>query len=71
MIGIAIASLVAFPLTRYLLKGWLEEFAYKTSIDVVTCVESILIVSALGCVAIAYQAIRILRIKPLESIRYE
>lgn len=70
-VGIAVASVVALPFTLYMLRGWLEEFAFKTSIDVVTGLESILIVSALGCVALTYQAIRILRIKPIENIRYE
>jgi putative ABC transport system permease protein len=71
MIGIAIASMVAFPLTVVMLTDWLQEFAYKTSIDIVTVVESIILISALGCVAIAYQAIRILKLRPLESIRHE
>lgn len=71
VIGIMIASLVAFPLTVFMLTGWLEKFAYKTAIDMATCLESVLIISALGSVAILYQAIRILKIKPLECIRYE
>lgn len=71
MIGIAIAAIVAFPVTVLMLSAWLEAFAYKTPMDAFTGLESILFIIMLGCMATTYHAIRLRGLKPLDSIKHE
>lgn len=70
-VSIAVASLVAFPLSLFLLNRWLEQFAHKTSIESSLFLESIMIIGAVSLLAIAYHMIRIWKINPLETIRDE
>ncbi len=69
--AIVIAAMVTFPSTLYLLSLWLEKFAYKSSFDLVTGLKAIAVIGSLGLFAVAYQGVMIIRMKPLNSIRYE
>ena len=70
-VSIAVASLLAFPLSLLMLNRWLEKFAHKTSIEASLCMESLTIVAALSLLAILYHMVRIWRINPLETIKNE
>lgn len=70
-ISIAVASILAFPLSILMLNQWLEKFAHKTSIAPTLFLESLMVIVALNLLAIIYHMIRISKINPLETIKNE
>lgn len=68
---IATSALLAYPITALVLHKWLQTFSNKTTIDLISLAKAVAIVIGLVLFIIIYQAIKILRLNPLKSIRYE
>nr|MBI1229520.1 FtsX-like permease family protein [Cytophagales bacterium] len=68
---VLIGALLAFPIARWLMSQWLESFAYRTDIPVVTYLLAGGIVVAVAWLAIGYEAIKAARANPIESLRSE
>lgn len=68
---IVIGFIIAVPASFYLIDQWLENFVYRTSIDVFTYGISLLIVVAIVSLTISYQSIRAAQANPVNSLRVE
>jgi putative ABC transport system permease protein len=68
---ILFANLIALPVTYFILHRWLEGFAYRTEIQVLTFVVSAVTVFAIGYATIAYQSIKAALLNPVDAIRAE
>jgi len=68
---ILIANLIALPIAYIILHRWLESFAYRTGISVVTFVLSAVTVFVIGYSTIAYQSIKAALLNPVDAIRSE
>jgi len=68
---ILIANIIALPLAYYILHRWLESFAYRTGISVLTFIISAAIVFFIGYLTIAYQSIKAALLNPVDAIRIE
>jgi putative ABC transport system permease protein len=68
---ILISNLIALPIAYFILHRWLESFAYRTGISVVTFVISAVIVFVIGYSTIAYQSIKAALLNPVDAIRTE
>jgi putative ABC transport system permease protein len=68
---IIIAFLIACPFGYYLMKNWLESFAYQTGISLWSFVLAGTLVIVIGLAAVSFQAIKAARRNPIESLRYE
>lgn len=71
IILLVIASIIAWPVTWYFLKGWIDEFVYRTSIGtgpfiIATVLAAIIVVFTTG-----FRAIRAALANPVESLRNE
>lgn len=68
---VIVALFIAWPLTYYLMKNWIETFAYQTSIKLwmfgLSGISAILITF----ISIAYVAVKAARKNPVETLRYE
>lgn len=65
------SSLLAYPLSWYGIRVWLEGFAEKVSVGPVIYLLSTFIALAIGWLAIMYQAVRAARFNPAEALRYK
>jgi putative ABC transport system permease protein len=68
---VLIANLIGWPIAWYLMKGWLENFAYSAGMS-----PSIFIITALGAVllafaAVLYHTLKASRSNPVKSLRSE
>lgn len=71
-IAIAIfASFIAFPIAYYLINSWLNNFAYKTTIDIWIFILSGAIGIGVVMLTISFQAIKVSLINPVDSLRSE
>src|SRR5690606_4136022 len=55
---VCIAILIACPIALYLMKQWLNNFAYKTDLNIWTFAVGSIIAIVIAMVTISYQAIR-------------
>ena len=65
------ASLIAWPITYLLMRRWLEEFAYRTSMGIWIFVSATAVALVIAFATVSYQAIRIVLANPVEALRYE
>jgi len=68
---IAIASVIAIPVSYYLLDRWLQDYAVKAPLNWWLFVQGVVIVVALQTVVTIWQTLRAARRNPVESLRYE
>jgi putative ABC transport system permease protein len=71
-IGLLLAgTLLAFPLTYWVMKRWLAEFAYQHRLDSSPFLLSAAAVFSLSCLTVLIHALRAARKNPVEALRYE
>jgi putative ABC transport system permease protein len=68
---IIIANIIALPIAYYVFHRWLENFAYRTGINVFIFIISAAIVFFIGYSSIAYQSIKAALLNPVDAIRAE
>lgn len=68
---IVVSSLIAWPAAYFLLDRWLNNFAYRISIDhwpfIIAAVSALI----LGLITVSYHAIKAATANPMESLKYE
>lgn len=68
---VGIASIVAIPPAIYLISNWLQNFAYRISIDVWLVISTVLVALIITFVTVGFKALRTAAANPVESLRYE
>jgi putative ABC transport system permease protein len=68
---IAIASVIAIPVSYYMLDRWMQNYAVKAPVNWWLFIQGILIVIVLQTVVTIWQTLRAARRNPVESLRYE
>ena len=71
MILVALANLIAWPVAYYAMSKWLENFAYRTSINGVLFILAGLLSLVIAALPVGYQALRAATSNPVEALRYE
>lgn len=66
-----VANLVAWPVSYYVMRGWLSSFAYPIEIGPGVFVLAGLIVCSLALLTITTQAFRTAQVNPADTLRYE
>ncbi|MEM7297463.1 MAG: ABC transporter permease [Bacteroidota bacterium] len=62
---------LAIPLVYFGMDKWMESFAYRTSVDIVTLIASGLLTLILAWITISYYSIKIAVLNPVKSLRSE
>lgn len=68
---ILISNIIAWPVTYYLMNRWLQDFAYRTRMELSVFVFSTLAALAIALLTVSYQSIRAALANPADSLRYE
>jgi putative ABC transport system permease protein len=66
-----VGILLAFPLTYWVMKRWLAEFAYQYPLNGSPFLLSAATVFSLSCLTVLIHALRVIRQNPVEALRYE
>lgn len=66
-----IANLIAWPVTFYLMRNWLENFAYRIDLDFPIFLMAGLIAFGIALFTVGAQAVRAALANPVEALRYE
>ncbi len=68
---VLLANLFAMPLAWYAMRRWLEGFAYQAGINPWMLVLAAVAALAIALLTVSFQALRVARINPVRSLRYE
>lgn len=68
---VIIANGIAVPIAWYVASGWLERFAYRTTLNPLLFVWTVLIAIGITLLAVGYQTVRAATSDPVKSLRYE
>jgi ABC-type antimicrobial peptide transport system permease subunit len=68
---VLIANIIAWPVAYYAMSRWLQNFAYRTNIGLITFIISALLALIIALLTISYQAIKAAYANPIEALRYE
>jgi putative ABC transport system permease protein len=71
VIRVLVANLIAWPLAYYAMNKWLQNFAYRISINIWMFLASAVIALLIALLTVSYQTIRASRGNPVDSLRYE
>ena len=68
---IFLAILISWPVAWYFMDRWLQNFAYRTSINWLVFLSSGLLAFAIALLTVSYQAIKAAQSNPVDSLRIE
>jgi ABC-type lipoprotein release transport system permease subunit len=66
-----IANLIAWPVAYFIMSGWLQNYAYRTSLNVAIFFAAAILAMVIVLITVSYQAIRAALANPVEALRYE
>jgi putative ABC transport system permease protein len=65
------ANLVAWPVTYYVMGRWLQNFAYRIDLGVLTFILAGMLALLVALLTVSFQAVRAARTNPADCLRYE
>jgi len=71
VILVGVANIIAWPLAYILMRGWLQNFAYRISISFVIFIMAGLLALTLAVLTVGFQSLKSATSDPVKAIRYE
>ncbi len=68
---VLIANIIAWPIAYFSMNRWLQSFAYKINIGILTFIISALVALIISAITVIYQALKAARSNPVEALKYE
>lgn len=68
---VLIANLIAWPIAYYFSQQWLQEFAYRTSLNLWPFLLGGILAFLIALLTVSYQAIKAAHTNPVDTLRYE
>jgi putative ABC transport system permease protein len=68
---VLIANAIAWPVAYYFMNSWLQNFAYRVSINVWIFILAGLLALAIALATVSFQAVKAAIANPIDSLRYE
>jgi putative ABC transport system permease protein len=71
MILLLIASVIAWPIAYYFLNGWIQDFIYRTTINILPFIVATFMASVIVVLTTGFRAIKAALANPIDSLRDE
>ena len=68
---VLIANVAGWPVAYFIMRRWLQGFAYRTDMTPLTFILSGALTFGIAFLTVSYQAIRAARTNPVQSLKYE
>jgi ABC-type antimicrobial peptide transport system permease subunit len=68
---VLIANLAAWPVAYFVMKGWLNNFAYRTRLGLDIFILSGLLAFVIALLTVSFQSVRAALTNPVDNLRYE
>jgi ABC-type antimicrobial peptide transport system permease subunit len=66
-----ISNIIAWPVAYFLMRNWLQSYAYRTSLSVLIFIGAMAIALIVALLSVSFQALRAATANPINSLRYE
>ncbi len=68
---VALAFIIAVPVAYFVMKNWLQDFAYRTDMNPLLFLAAGVLALIIAWLTVSYQALRAALTNPVEALRYE
>jgi len=68
---VLVANIIAWPIAYYAMNKWLQSFAYRINIGLLSFILAAIISFAIALLTVSYQSLKAAIANPVESLRYE
>ena len=68
---VLIANIAAWPVAYYAMNKWLQNYAYRTQLDIWTFILSSALALIVAVVTVSYQSVKAATVNPVDSLKYE
>jgi len=68
---VILANLIAWPIAYFVMRGWLQNFAYHVNIGLWTFMLSAALALVTALITVSFQAVKTAASNPVDSLRYE
>jgi putative ABC transport system permease protein len=71
LILVLLANVIAWPAAYFVMRGWLQSYAYRSSLGLIVFVAAMVTALFVAIISVSFQAIRAAVANPVDSLRYE
>jgi putative ABC transport system permease protein len=68
---VLLANLIAWPSAYFIMKNWLQSYAYRTSLELLIFVTAMAAALLVALLSVSFQAVKAALSNPANSLRYE
>jgi putative ABC transport system permease protein len=68
---VIISNIIAWPVSYFVIKPWLQNFAYRIDFPFWTFILSLLLTITIAVITVSWQSVKVSRMNPAASIRVE
>ncbi|UCE23093.1 MAG: ABC transporter permease [Candidatus Aminicenantes bacterium] len=68
---VLLANIISWPVAYFVMRNWLQDFAYRTSLGVFTFVLTMVLALVIALLTVSYKSIKAATANPVDSLRYE
>jgi putative ABC transport system permease protein len=68
---VLLANLISWPVAYFVMRNWLQDFAYRTSLGVFTFVLAMVLALVIALLTVSFQAVKAAVSNPVDTLKYE
>lgn len=68
---VLLANIISWPVAYFIMKNWLQDFAYRTGLGVATFVLAMALALVIALVTVSFQAVKAAVASPVNALKYE
>jgi putative ABC transport system permease protein len=68
---VLLANFIAWPVAYFVMRNWLQDFAYRTSMGVFTFVLTMVLALVIALLTVSFQAVKAAVANPVDALKYE
>jgi len=68
---VLLANIISWPVAYFILRNWLQDFAYRTGLGVFTFVMTMVLALVIALLTVSFQAVKAAVANPVDALKYE
>jgi len=68
---VLVANVISWPVAYFIMRNWLQDFAYRTSLGVFTFVLTMVLALIIALLTVSFQAVKAAVANPVDALKYE
>ena len=68
---VLLANIISWPVAYFVMKGWLQDFAYRTGLGAFTFVLTMVLALIIALLTVSFQAVKAAVANPVDALKYE